>query len=316
MSKIKSRPLKLGMLVSIGLLLFVMAVYYLGSKQNLFSSTFTITSHFSDVKGLVEGNKVRYSGISVGTVSNVTIISDSTILVEMLVNEKVREFIRKDSRVEIGREGLMGSKMVIIHPGSPEAGSVEDQGQLASINPVDVQEMVQEARKIIDDSRMVSKALLEMSEKINNGDGDLARLINDNSITTKLSKAGDELLAFTENAKEISTKVNRGEGDLGRLVNDTAITYELTFTLNRLRQMSARADSVTMEMLLFSKELNEGNGVLNRLVYDEQMAQHLDTTVIKAGRGIEEVARTAETIRESWILNLFSGRNKKDKQAD
>ncbi|KOH46826.1 hypothetical protein NC99_03500 [Sunxiuqinia dokdonensis] len=304
------------MLVSIGLLLFVMAVYYLGSKQNLFSSTFTITSHFSDVKGLVEGNKVRYSGISVGTVSNVTIISDSTILVEMLVNEKVREFIRKDSRVEIGREGLMGSKMVIIHPGSPEAGSVEDQGQLASINPVDVQEMVQEARKIIDDSRMVSKALLEMSEKINNGDGDLARLINDNSITTKLSKAGDELLAFTENAKEISTKVNRGEGDLGRLVNDTAITYELTFTLNRLRQMSARADSVTMEMLLFSKELNEGNGVLNRLVYDEQMAQHLDTTVIKAGRGIEEVARTAETIRESWILNLFSGRNKKDKQAD
>ena len=316
MSKIKSRPLKLGMLVSIGLLLFVMAVYYLGSKQNLFSSTFTITSHFSDVKGLVEGNKVRYSGISVGTVSNVTIISDSTILVEMLVNEKVREFIRKDSRVEIGREGLMGSKMVIIHPGSPEAGSVEDQGQLASINPVDVQEMVQEARKIIDDSRMVSKALLEMSEKINNGDGDLARLINDNSITTKLSKAGDELLAFTENAKEISTKVNRGEGDLGRLVNDTAITYELTFTLNRLRQMSARADSVTMEMLLFSKELNEGNGVLNRLVYDEQMAQHLDTTVIKAGRGLEEVARTAETIRESWILNLFSGRNKKDKQAD
>lgn len=316
MSKFKSRPLKLGMLVSVGLLLFVMAVYYLGSKQNLFSSTFTVTSHFSDVKGLVEGNKVRYSGISVGTVSNVEIISDSTILVEMFINEKIREFIRKDSKVEIGREGLMGSKMVIIHPGSPEAGSVEDDAKLQSIKAVDVEEMVQDARKIIDDSRMVSKALLEMSDKINNGDGDLARLINENTITTKLGLAGDELLAFTQNAKEISGKVNRGEGDFGRLVNDTSITYELTFTLNNLKQMTARADSVTMEMLLFSKELNEGSGVLNRLVYDKEMAQQLDTTVIKAGRGIDEVARTAESIRESWILNLFSGRNKKNRQAD
>lgn len=316
MSKFKSRPLKLGMLVSIGLLLFVMAVYYLGSKQNLFSSTFTITSHFSDVKGLVEGNKVKYSGISVGTVSNVEIISDSTILVEMLINQKVREFIRKDSKVEIGREGLMGSKMVIIHPGSPETGSVDDYERLTSIKPVDVEEMIQEARKIIDDGRMVSKALLEMSDKINNGDGDLARLINENSITTKLSQAGDELLAFTKNAKAITGKVNRGEGDLGRLVNDTAITHELTFTLNHLKQMATRADSVTMEMLLFSKELNEGGGVLNRLVYDDEMAQHLDTTLIKAGHGIEEVARTAETIRKSWILNLFSGRNKKNKEAN
>jgi len=316
MSQFKSRPLKLGMLVSIGLLLFVMAVYYLGSKQNLFSSTFTISSHFSDVKGLVEGNKVKYSGIAVGTVSNVEIVSDSTILVEMLINQKVREFIRRDSKVEIGREGLMGSKMVIIHPGTPQAGSVEDQELLTSIRPVDVQEMIQDARKIIDDGKMVSKALLEMSEKINNGDGDLARLINENSITTKLSQAGDELLAFTTNAKAITGKVNRGEGDLGRLVNDTTITYELAFTLNHLKNMTARADSVTMEMLLFSKELNDGNGLLNRLVYDDEMAQHLDTTLVKAGTGIDEVAKTAETIRDSWILNLFSGRNKKNKQAD
>ncbi len=316
MSKFKSRPLKLGMLVSVGLLLFVMAVYYLGSKQNLFSSTFTVTSHFYDVKGLVEGNKVRYSGISVGTVSSVDIISDSTISVEMLINQKVWEFVRKDSKVEIGREGLMGSKMVIIHPGTPEAGTVEDNEMLESIKAIDVQEIIQEARGIIDDSRMLSKSLLEMSEKINNGDGDLGRLINENTITTKLGQAGDELLAFAKNANEISGKVNRGEGDLGRLVNDSAITYELTFTLNHLKQMTAHADSVTMEMLLFSKELNEGEGLLNRLVYDREMAQHVDTTIVKVGQGVDEVVQTAGKIRESWILNLFSGRDKKDKQAD
>jgi phospholipid/cholesterol/gamma-HCH transport system substrate-binding protein len=252
----------------------------------------------------------------VGTVSNVEIVSDSTILVEMLINQHVREFIRRDSKVEIGREGLMGSKMVIIHPGSPEAGSVDDHETLQSIKAIDVEEMIQDARKIIDDGRMVSKSLLEMSEKINNGDGDLARLINKNTITTKLGQAGDELLAFSKNANEISGKVNRGEGDFGRLVNDTAMTYELTFTLNNMKQMTARADSVTMEMLLFGKELNEGSGLLNRLVYDREMAQHVDTTIVKVGQGVDEVVETAESIRESWILNLFSGRNKRNKQAD
>jgi phospholipid/cholesterol/gamma-HCH transport system substrate-binding protein len=133
MGKSKNRSLSLGLLVSVGLLLFILAIYYLGSKQNLFSSTITVQSNFNNVKGLVEGNKVRYAGINVGTVSDIRIISDSTILVEMALNRKVTEFIRKDAKVEIGQEGLMGSKIVYIHTGSAGAGSVEDNDKLESV---------------------------------------------------------------------------------------------------------------------------------------------------------------------------------------
>lgn len=311
MGKSKSRSFKLGLFVSAGVLLFMLAVYYLGSKQNLFSSSFTVQSRFYDVKGLVEGNKVRYSGIDVGTVSSVKLIADSTIMVELSIDERVREFIRKDSKVEIGREGLMGSKLVFIHPGTAVAGSIGDNGELESVKSVDIEEMLREAQKIIDDGRAVSKNLLAMSRKINEGEGDLARLINDNTITTTLSQTGDELLGIAQNAREITEKVNKGEGDLGRLLNDTTITFQMNKSLNQLEEVGANTDTFTQELAKFGKALNNGHGMLNRLVYDSIMAVHVDTTIVKVGEGVDDVVETAEAIRESWLLNLFSGRKKK-----
>jgi phospholipid/cholesterol/gamma-HCH transport system substrate-binding protein len=316
MRKSKNRSLKLGLLVSVGLLLFILSIYYLGSKQNLFSSTITVQSTFTDVKGLVEGNKVRYAGINVGTVSNIKIISDSTILVEMDINEKVIEFIRKDAKVEIGQEGLMGNKIVYIHTGSAEAGSVEDNDKLESVKAFDVAEILEEAKKIIGDGRSVSENLLEMSEKMNNGDGDLAKLLNENSITTKLNESGDQLLSVAKNVDGITQKINQGQGDLGRLVNDTTITYHLALTISQLDSIASRTDSLTKELLIFGKELNNGNGLATRLVYDSIMAENADTAIAKMNSGIDDVVKTSQAVRESWILNLFSGRNKKKNRGE
>ena len=61
----KEHSLKLGIMVAVGLVLFIWAIYYLGSQQKLFSPSVTVKSYFNNVSGLVEGNKVRYSGIIV-----------------------------------------------------------------------------------------------------------------------------------------------------------------------------------------------------------------------------------------------------------
>jgi phospholipid/cholesterol/gamma-HCH transport system substrate-binding protein len=316
MGKSKNRSLSLGLLVSVGLLLFILAIYYLGSKQNLFSSTITVQSNFNNVKGLVEGNKVRYAGINVGTVSDIRIISDSTILVEMALNRKVTEFIRKDAKVEIGQEGLMGSKIVYIHTGSAGAGSVEDNDKLESVKAFDVAEMLDEAKKIIEDGRSVSQNLLEMSGKMNNGDGDLAKLLNENTITAKLNETGDQLLSVAKNVDGITQKINHGQGDLGKLVNDTVISYRLALALDRLDSIASTADSLTKELLTFGKELNDGDGLVTRLVYDSIMAENADTAVSKLGGSIDDLVKTSQAVRESWVLNLFSGRNKKKNKGE
>jgi len=311
MNRSKNRSLKLGLLVSAGALLFVLAVYYLGSKQNLFSSSITIKSYFHNVKGLMEGNKVRYSGINVGTVDGISIVSDSTILVELSIDKNVKEFIRKDSKVEIGQEGIMGNKIVNIYPGSASAGSVGDNDELKSANSFDFEEILKQAKSIIDDGKAVAKNLLDMSNKINNGNGDLARLINDSAISVSLNKTGDQLLSITQNVKEITRKVNDGEGDLGKLVNDTAISHTVTLALTNLDSITARVDTFSQELLIFGKEINHGDGLIHRLVYDSLMAENVDTTITNVNYGVGEVAAAARSVRQSWILNLFSGKSKR-----
>ncbi len=310
MKESKKRTLKLGLLVVVGLILFSLAIYYMGSQQNLFSSTITINSYFNNVNGLVEGNKVRYSGITVGYVSHIEIIEDTTILVKMSVDNKISRFIRKDSKVEITSDGLMGSKILNIHPGSPEAEKIMDNDTIMPLHSPNFQEVLLEAQKIIEIGNHTMNNLLEISNKINNGEGDLARLLNDNTITSKLNQAGNEVLTFAKNTNEIVDKVKRGEGDMGRLINDTVITADVNRVMGNLKNVASATDSIADELLRFSTRLNEGNGLINRLVYDTEMADKIDTTLANANRGIVQATKTAKTIEKSWLINLFSGNKK------
>ena len=311
MGNSKNKTLRLGMLVATGLSLFIITIYLLGSKQNLFSSTVAVKSYFSNVKGLVEGNKVRYSGITIGTVSEIEIVSDSTVLVEMLIDEDVKEFIRKDSKVKINSDGLMGSKIIEIQPGNAVSGSIEDNDELKSANSIDMDEILKEAKGVVEDGKKVARNLMEISDKINNGEGDLAVLLNENKITGKLNQAGDELLAFSENINDISGKVNNGDGDLGRLVNDTTLSSQISKVMVTLDSITIKTSQFSDELLMYGKELNSGNGIMQKLVYDSAMAYHVDTAIVKINHGVDHVVKAADAVEQSWIFNLFSGKKKK-----
>ncbi len=310
MKQSKNRQLRLGILVSTGILLFILAVYYLGSKQNLFSSSITVRSYFSDVKGLTEGNKVRFGGINVGTVSKIAIVSDSAIQVSFTIDEDIREFIKKDSRVEIGQEGIMGNKIVQINPGSVQAKSIEENDKLQSRQAVDFEAILKEAQGIIKEGHIFAMNLKEMSEKINTGDGDLARLLNDSTITETLNKSGKQLVAISENINSITRKVDEGKGDLGMLINDTIIIHGTRNTFDHLDRISMRLDSFSGELQVLGRSLNHGDGLLQKLIHDSTMAANVDTGIILINAGVEEMASAASAVRSSWLLKLFGGKNK------
>src|ERR1700741_1824057 len=81
-----------GAFVSIGMILFIVAVYFVGSKKNLFSSTFTIVAEFNDVNGLQDGDNIRFRGLDVGTIKNIVVSDDSSVIVTLMIEEKMRSF--------------------------------------------------------------------------------------------------------------------------------------------------------------------------------------------------------------------------------
>jgi len=103
-----SQKIKIGLFTIAGLAVLIAIIFLIGNKRNLFSSTFGVYGTFRNVNGLAIGNNVRFAGITVGVVANITIMNDSTVRVDLTLNDDVKKFIKKDSKISIGSDGLMG----------------------------------------------------------------------------------------------------------------------------------------------------------------------------------------------------------------
>ena len=70
--------LKIGIVVLIGLVIFVFMISTVGTEQNLFSSTYTLKLFLPNVQGLVNGAMVTLGGLKVGFVSNMEFVTRDT----------------------------------------------------------------------------------------------------------------------------------------------------------------------------------------------------------------------------------------------
>ena len=179
---------RLGLFVAGGLALFVLAIFIIGKQKNLFNPVFKLTTTFYNVSGLQVGNNIRFSGIVVGTVDNITIINDSTVKVSMLVKKEVKQFIKSDSEVAVGSEGLIGDRLLVISKGSFDAPLVREGEQLGSVEPIETDAIMSSLKVTAENAEVITQELAEIMTKINGGDGTLGRLIQDTTIARNIDQ--------------------------------------------------------------------------------------------------------------------------------
>jgi phospholipid/cholesterol/gamma-HCH transport system substrate-binding protein len=179
---------RLGLFVAGGLMLFVLAIFIIGKQKNLFNPVYTLTSTFYNVSGLQVGNNIRFSGINVGTVDNITIINDSTVRVDMSIKVEVKKFIKTDSEVAIGSEGLIGDRLLIITQGSADATQAVAGQELPSKEPVETDAIMASLEVTAGNAEVITQQLAEIMTKINSGEGTLGKLIQDSTIAKNLNQ--------------------------------------------------------------------------------------------------------------------------------
>ncbi|HSM64287.1 MAG TPA: MlaD family protein, partial [Gillisia sp.] len=142
MKKSSSQLIKLGLFVVIGTMLLIAALYFIGNRQHLFTKNIQLYSEFENVNGLQTGNNVRYSGINVGTVGNIEMTDSAKIVVQMMIEEKTGKYIRKDAIASIASDGLVGSMVVNILPGSLNLPKVISGDTITSYSRIGADEML------------------------------------------------------------------------------------------------------------------------------------------------------------------------------
>ncbi len=179
---------RLGLFIAGGLMIFIVAVFIIGRQKNLFVPVYKLTTTFYNVSGLQVGNNIRFSGINVGTVDNITIINDSTVQVDMLIQKNVQQFIKSDCEAAIGSAGLIGDRILIISQGSSNATLAKDGQQIASKEPVEPDAIMASLQVTADNAAIVSFQLAEIMTKVNSGSGTLGRFIQDSTIAENINQ--------------------------------------------------------------------------------------------------------------------------------
>ena len=314
------RNIKLGAFILIGLVIFITVIYYLGSKQNLFGSSMRITAIFGNVSGLQEGNNIRYAGINVGTVEDIEIVSDSTVQVTMLIEEDAGQYIKNDATVTIESAGLMGNKIVTISSGSPSASFIQDQDQLSTTEPINIDEVLKTLQTTGQYARQFTNNLVEISRIIKEGEGLAGTLIADSSmgkrvenIVARFERTSLETQGISRDINQVTSQLAQGKGTLGSLIQDDSLIKYMRHTLDSLSMASANAVEITRKLSEFTSKLNNDEGAIGRILTDTVMAKELENTINNVNQAAQEIDVTAEKVNSSWLLNgLFGGGSNKD----
>ena len=141
-----TKPIRTGIFVGAGMLVFIAAIFALGSRQQLFSSRFTIYAQFETVAGLQQGAFVQYAGITVGTVSRIALpdSAQGLVTVALRLQTDARQLIRKNSDILIDTEGLIGGRYIIVEAGTRAKRVVVDGDTLRGEDPIVLVTMTEE----------------------------------------------------------------------------------------------------------------------------------------------------------------------------
>ncbi|MCX6231256.1 MAG: MlaD family protein [Bacteroidetes bacterium] len=197
--------IRLGLFVAGGLALFVLAIFIIGKQKNLFNPVFKLTTTFANVSGLQVGNNIRFSGVNVGTVDNISILNDSTVVIDMLIKKEVQQFIKTDCEVAIGSEGLIGDRLLIITQGSATALKVRGGEKLTSTEPVETNAIMANLQVTSENAAVITDQLAEILIKVNGGKGTLGRLIQDTTIAENINQT---IINLKKSSKGLDENMN------------------------------------------------------------------------------------------------------------
>ena len=224
MNKEIYRNIRLGVFVIAGAALLIFGLYSIGKSKSMFGKTFILSCEFSDVNGLAVGNNVRYSGIDVGTVDKIEFANDSTIKVDMLIDDNFKKYIRANSIASIGTDGLMGNKLVSIAPGSSDVPLVENLSVIRSIKIVNTEEMLRTLDNTNNNISTITKNLKEITDNVNRKNG-----------SEKFSQITNDVTLITD-------QINNGKGVMNSLLADSLMTKDLRKALSNIESASKKLD--------------------------------------------------------------------------
>jgi phospholipid/cholesterol/gamma-HCH transport system substrate-binding protein len=322
MERQDKRNLKLGIMVMAGTAFLLFTLYFIGNDQNMFRNTFRVYVDFKNVNGLMKGNTVRYAGIDVGSVKEVTIISDTVVRVGIVLQEKARGFIKNNVLASIGTDGLMGNKLINLTPVNSPADIIVDGDVLQSLQPIETDEIFRKLNKTNEDISVIAENIRMLTEKFQHPDA-LISILGDTTIADHIRNAVVNVKLTSQNSARITgdlssivIETKAGKGLIGGLLTDTSFTDQLNQTIVSINSITDTIAEITGDFRFLSQKIRSGEGAIGAILMDTTLVPHLNRTIQNAEKSGAGVNQIIDALKQSFLFRGYFKKQEKLKSTD
>ena len=314
--------IKVGTLVLGGLMFLILTLYMIGKNRSLLGKTFTISAVVHNVNGLVPGNNVRFKGIDVGTVKAIEITNDTLISVIMIIEDRMKPFIKRNAIASIGTDGIMGNKLVNINSVRDHALPVEEGDVIQSRRPIETDEMLRTLNTTNTNIERITNNLYEISTKLNKSES-LWTLLSDSLIThdlklaiSDLRRAGRNTAELTGVARDMTKRLESGNGIVYTLFTDSTLSIQLVSTLNKIQEASTKTTSIMNDLQITVDEMKRGEGTAGLLFVDSAFRQNLYNSAVNIEQGTIRFNQNMEALKTNFLFKKYYKKMEKEQQGN
>ena len=314
------RAVIVGLFVFIGLIFFLAGILIVGNLRETFNRKMGLVSLFDDISGLQPGNNIWFSGVKIGTVNSLNFHGKSQVEVNMNVSLSAQQYIRKDAKVKISNDGLIGNKILVIYGGTDAFAEAQEGDTLAVEKTFTSEDMINTAQENNKNLLAITNDVKAITKKLAAGEGSVGKLLDDslmytniNATIVSLQKASAKAQQMLGSLAEFSSGLNKKGTLANELTTDTVVFKSVKASVLQLQQMADTATALIADIKQISSNPNSSIGVL---LHDEAAGAHLKASLKNLESSSKKLDEDLEAVQHNFLLRGFFKKKAKEAKQD
>jgi phospholipid/cholesterol/gamma-HCH transport system substrate-binding protein len=303
------RAVIVGLFVFLGLLFLLAGILVVGNLHKTFDKKIKVISRFDDVNGLQTGNNIWFSGVKIGTVSNLHFFGKSQVEVIMNIETKAQQYIRKDAKVKISSDGLIGNKILVIYGGTARSKEVQQGDTLEVEKTFSSDDMINTFQENNKNLLAITADFKTIMKKVAVGEGTIGKLLNDtlvyaniNAATVSLQRASAKAQQLIGSLSTFSSGLNKKGTLANELTTDTIVFKSVKSSVAKLQQI---ADTANVFITNLKQAGNNPHTSIGVLLHDEEAGAHLKQTIMNLQSSSNELNEDLEAAQHNFLLKGY-----------
>jgi phospholipid/cholesterol/gamma-HCH transport system substrate-binding protein len=271
-----ANEVRVGITLTIAGVLLVAGILWLGGFT-LGDTRYNFSIMFTEVAGLVEGDKVTVAGVDAGQIESLTLAPFGKVVAEVQVDDYIK--IPVDSRISVASYGLIGSKVISVRPGGSDTYIQEGdvvQGQYEK----GLGDVVHEMGEALGDIKTVLKSADEILTDQEGKDLVKDALVNANAASANLERATSDLVAM---AGELRVFVAENKDPAGEAI------VAMDDAMAGFAEVTAELKLVATSLDTIVRRIESGEGSLGKLVNEDEAHDEFLAAIKEVRALVEEI---------------------------